>query len=285
MDSRAAQRIVVAGWLEETVAADFSHALRPEPGDGVTALLDDPFGELAGVGGSHVRLTVELTNQANDGPPHAFSVLKLHPPTAAAPQGLPASGDPGRFAGPDNGLYPQYDEPLAPLDAAAGPPPSPDSDADGVPDDSDDFPDDPNESVDTDGDGVGNNQDDDDDGDGMTDAYEAANGLQRLVDDAALDEDGDGRPNREEFVAGTRADDPSSRFAVTSVEPLPGGQVALAWDAVGGRVYSILETPDLVTPPVAIRSSITPPGDATHVETVTPAADSAFFLIEVSLEP
>jgi len=45
----------------------------------------------------------------------------------------------------------------------------PDSDGDGVPDDEDAFPNDPNESVDTDGDGIGNNADPDDDNDGIPD--------------------------------------------------------------------------------------------------------------------
>jgi hypothetical protein len=48
-----------------------------------------------------------------------------------------------------------------------------DSDGDGVPDLTDDFPSDPTESVDTDDDGVGNNADDDDDGDGVADSTDA----------------------------------------------------------------------------------------------------------------
>jgi len=44
-----------------------------------------------------------------------------------------------------------------------------DSDGDGIPDDEDAFPSDPNETVDTDGDGIGNNADLDDDGDGVPD--------------------------------------------------------------------------------------------------------------------
>jgi len=51
--------------------------------------------------------------------------------------------------------------------AYIGPAPAADSDNDGVPDDQDDFPNDPAESLDTDGDGTGNNADTDDDNDGM----------------------------------------------------------------------------------------------------------------------
>jgi len=65
-----------------------------------------------------------------------------------------------------------------------------DSDGDGVADEEDAFPDDPNESVDTDGDGTGNNNDADDDGDGLSDVGEIANGLDPLDPDS--DDDGIG---------------------------------------------------------------------------------------------
>ena len=47
-----------------------------------------------------------------------------------------------------------------------------DKDLDGTPDEMDDFPLDPTESIDTDGDGIGNNTDTDDDGDGFSDSLE-----------------------------------------------------------------------------------------------------------------
>ena len=48
-----------------------------------------------------------------------------------------------------------------------------DSDGDGIPDDEDAFPNDPDESVDTDQDGLGNNADSDDDNDGVADSQDA----------------------------------------------------------------------------------------------------------------
>jgi hypothetical protein len=83
-----------------------------------------------------------------------------------------------------------------------------DGDGDGVNDDVDAFPDDPDEQFDTDGDGIGDNADADDDNDRMPDSYELNNGLNPLVDDAALDLDGDGYTNFEEFEQGTAPNDP-----------------------------------------------------------------------------
>jgi hypothetical protein len=79
-----------------------------------------------------------------------------------------------------------------------------DSDNDGVPDNTDAFPNDPNETLDTDGDGIGNNADTDDDGDGMPDSWEIANNFNPLVNsDASADADSDGLTNLEEFQHGT----------------------------------------------------------------------------------
>ena len=67
-----------------------------------------------------------------------------------------------------------------------------DDDNDGVVDNDDDFPLDPNEQIDTDNDGVGDNGDDDDDGDGWTDADENTCGSDPLDSaDRPLDTDGD----------------------------------------------------------------------------------------------
>jgi chitinase len=81
--------------------------------------------------------------------------------------------------------------------------PAQDTDNDGVPDDRDSFPDDPDEWIDTDNDGVGNNADSDDDDDGMPDEWELFYGLAPLADDSLEDVDGDGISNIDEYTSGT----------------------------------------------------------------------------------
>ncbi len=81
--------------------------------------------------------------------------------------------------------------------------PPADSDNDGVYDEDDAFPSDPNETVDTDNDGTGNNADTDDDNDGMPDEWEDENGLNPLVSNPNEDPDNDGKSNIQEYNAGT----------------------------------------------------------------------------------
>jgi hypothetical protein len=81
-----------------------------------------------------------------------------------------------------------------------------DSDRDGVPDEMDVFPLDPNESIDTDNDGIGNNADTDDDNDDLSDFDEGIQGTDPLV----ADTDMDGFTDGEEVAAGTNPLDDTS---------------------------------------------------------------------------
>lgn len=79
-----------------------------------------------------------------------------------------------------------------------------DMDNDGLPNTSDAFPGDPNESIDTDQDGLGNNSDSDDDNDRIPDDFELRHGLNPIDPmDASQDLDGDGLDNLTEFELNT----------------------------------------------------------------------------------
>lgn len=106
-----------------------------------------------------------------------------------------------------------------------------DSDGDGVPDNQDAFPYDPDEYLDTDGDGEGNNADSDDDNDGMPDEWELAYGLNPLIDDAAADPDGDEVSNINEFNLGTAPNQSEGNFKPNTpalLMPENGARVSLA---------------------------------------------------------
>ena len=82
----------------------------------------------------------------------------------------------------------------------------PDIDGDGTLNQNDNYPNDPNESLDTDGDGTGDNADTDDDNDGMRDALETSLGTNPLLPDT----DGDGWIDVIEVGLGTNPLDPES---------------------------------------------------------------------------
>jgi hypothetical protein len=117
-----------------------------------------------------------------------------------------------------------------------------DGDGDGVPDDEDDFPFDPEEWLDTDKDAIGNNADEDDDDDGIPDVWESQYGLNPLINDADEDSDGDGVSNIDEYIAGTNPTDNYSNDA-------PHAPVVLAPDnnnLVG--LTPVLQTEDFYDP-------------------------------------
>ncbi len=79
----------------------------------------------------------------------------------------------------------------------------------------------------------------DGDNDGLPNAYESATpGLNPANPlDAALDTDGDGFTNLQEFVAGTNPNDATSRLV--SAGALSGGNFAVSWGSVAGKFYRL----------------------------------------------
>jgi hypothetical protein len=61
---------------------------------------------------------------------------------------------------------------------------------------------------------------------------------------ASGDEDNDGQNNADELIAGTDPLNPSSRFAIKTIEASPGG-ITLTWTAAPGKTYTIEAREDL----------------------------------------
>ena len=106
-------------------------------------------------------------------------------------------------------IYNPMDITVRPMDITVYPvdvviyPMDEDEDGDGILNNKDTFPTNPNEWQDTDHDGIGNNADKDDDGDGMSDAIERKYHFNPLnAADASADKDGDGFSNATEVGLG-----------------------------------------------------------------------------------
>ena len=73
----------------------------------------------------------------------------------------------------------------------------------------------------------------------MSDAWEDANGLNKLVNDAALDPDGDGFTNLQEFLCGTNPQSNTSALRFDSVTR-NGANAEIRFTAIAGHTYSVL---------------------------------------------
>ncbi len=81
----------------------------------------------------------------------------------------------------------------------------------------------------------------DQDGDGMPDRWERDFFGDTTSTVAAVDSDGDGMSNLDEFLAGTDPTDVSSVYPGSSIAPASGSDLTITWSTIVGRRYRIIE--------------------------------------------
>jgi hypothetical protein len=122
----------------------------------------------------------------------------------------------------------------------------------------------------------------DGDADGLHDAWEITHFGSTENADPGTDDDGDGRVNRDEFVAGTLPGDANSFFRVERIERLDAiNGFRISWTAVPGRSYAIDWTNDLRNPFVPIAVDL--PGGS-YIDTHHSASHAGFYRVRVELE-
>ena len=123
----------------------------------------------------------------------------------------------------------------------------------------------------------------DGDNDGMPTTFETANGLSDAnAADAALDKDGDGATNLQEYAAGTDPGDPTKTFRIATVA-LGGGGIQVTVPVKTGHHYTLLGSEDLQTPWIELGRAL-PTADGNQTWTIPGTVDSPrkfFFRVEV----
>ncbi len=120
---------------------------------------------------------------------------------------------------------------------------------------------------------------------GVPDWWLIAHGIPATPAGAALDSDGDGHANWEEYYAGTDPMDATSTFMLSDLGAAgPGGEHVLRWSSVAGRVYGISWVVDLLDPFERFASNIvaTPPENV-YTDALHSAESAGFYLIDVSV--
>jgi hypothetical protein len=113
----------------------------------------------------------------------------------------------------------------------------------------------------------------DSDNDGIPDAYETANGLNpNNPADAFTDADGDGASNFSEYLAGTNPQQPGSRLTVTVIQTAVPGQLAVRFNAVAGKTYSVRYKSDLSIPTWTKLADVPAQGSDVIIDTPDPGS-------------
>lgn len=77
----------------------------------------------------------------------------------------------------------------------------------------------------------------------MLDIWETGHGLNTRLNDASLDNDGDGADNYDEYIADTHPTNPASVFMLSI---LSAGDTNVFWNSSSNRHYSLWHTTNLV---------------------------------------
>ena len=120
------------------------------------------------------------------------------------------------------------------------------------------------------------------DGDGLPDVWEQQYFSNPTNATASGHGDGDTLNNRAEYIAGTIPTSGSSVFEVSNVGNSPSGFV-LNWTAIEGRAYSVLWTDSLTNNFQTLESNITHPQNS-YTDTVHSAEAGGFYNLKVELE-
>ena len=84
-------------------------------------------------------------------------------------------------------------------------------------------------------------------GDGIPDSWKTANGFAANANIAALDTDGDGLTNWQEYLAGTDPRAAASALKITASGSPGSALFSVTWPGVAGKLYRVRTSPDLAT--------------------------------------
>ena len=120
------------------------------------------------------------------------------------------------------------------------------------------------------------------DGDGLSDNWEAQNGLNPLsgsgTNGASGDLDHDGFTNAQEFAAGTNPNDPNSLLRITSTAS--GGRT-ITWSSVTGKTYRVFSAPNLSTSFAPLSGNLPSAGATTSYTDPASAGTQKYYRVQI----
>lgn len=115
------------------------------------------------------------------------------------------------------------------------------------------------------------------DADGLPDAWERQHAGTTNLMNRMTDSDGDGMTDSDEFYAGTNPNLTSSLLRFDRIRPLDGGNVALEWQGLPGRLYALESSTNVFAPWISL-PDILPAAPPLNVLTVNFSNASSGFV-------